>query len=139
MRKYYLLVLSLCLAGNVYAEQYLCIVNKSTGFLYSESAKSWKSTNFKPGRKYTLSNSTGSFKLNSFGVEAPVASCGKGFIEAGVIFCDGWALFSFYKKSGRFTILQEGSYHLVSSETFKEDSSNIPTPSVGIGECSTIR
>lgn len=98
MSRYYLIVLFLCLVGNAHAEQYLCIVNKSTGFIFSESSKSWQPTSFKAESKYTLSNSKGTYSLYSFGLEKPIASCGTGFNEAGVIFCDGWVFFHFIKK-----------------------------------------
>lgn len=122
------------LSTNVMAAQYLCTVEQSTGFRYSEAEKNWVSTRFAPDEKYTLSDSAGKYELRTSGFDKPVATCG-GFNEAGVISCDGWIVLVFYKKSGRFTAFSEGSFHAVGSKFFPVDSTIIPNPSVSIGKC----
>ena len=135
MRLAAILFLIIFMHGTALADQYLCEVKKSTGFRFSESSGAWDSTDFKAGDKYTLTNNSGKYLLYAFGHEEAISKCPKGFNDSGFIFCDGWLVFSFYKKSGRFTAYSEGSYHQVGSEVIPKDSSAIPNPSVSIGEC----
>jgi hypothetical protein len=47
MKRLALIVLLLLLSTTSFADQYLCIADQSTGFLFNEKSSKWEATNFK--------------------------------------------------------------------------------------------
>ena len=135
--RYIIFQVILLFTTNTFAEQYLCIAEQSTGFMYSESQKTWTSADFKADEKFTLSNSSGKYELRTSGFDEPLATCGA-FDELGTINCYGMLSFVFNKKNGRFTESSNGLYHLVGSKIFPVDTKGVPTPNVVIGQCTAF-
>ena len=123
-------------------EQYLCVVDQSTGFKYNSQLKTWDATNFTADKKYILSVSRkpgDAFKITQVGSKFPVGFCKQGFNESELLFCDmiSTGEFKFNRVNGRFLLSHPfGYYNVGSSKHFQAEEGN--TPYLSIGKCSPI-
>ena len=123
------LMLILIMPSFGWAENYLCIVEQSTGFKYMNGK--WQSVTFNPVSKYLVS--TEDLQVNPFGDEAPsYLNCED--TENDFICLKGWGrgvgAFEMSKPSLRFMATHAPRYYI-----FKLDNPN-GTPWMEIGTCS---
>ena len=139
--KYLIPVLCLSFISAASAEQFLCVVDHSTGFSFDKNTEQWKPTVFAGEDKYIISKPTdddGKLKekfqyvVREIGTPNPIAYCETGF-SGGYLFCEGMATkFSFNKENGRFlTAYMAGYYH---DALPGQEGRN--TPYMQIGKCS---
>ncbi len=73
--------LSLAGLGNAGAEQYLCVAEKSSGFLFDTHNGTWSSTEFRTDAKYLIAPSNNpayKFQVTKIGQNTPSARCEEG-------------------------------------------------------------
>ena len=147
MKAIIILVTSFTLFSSfVYAsDQYLCAVDKSTGFRFDEESKEWRHTEFKADSKYVISKpasespwvGTQAFLVRQIGGSFPVAFCEKDFTEPGFLSCNLMGrIFEFNRISGRFTTANTFGYHNVVPGVNDLTDENAGTPFISIGKCS---
>lgn len=121
-------------------EKYLCVSDRSTGFRYDESSKSWEQARFKANRKYIISKSDDkeyTFKVIRIGENYPICYCMQGFNEPGYLFCQGpGGDFRFNKKNGRYILIYSIGYYNVLPDSMFLTDENSDTPFIEIGKCS---
>lgn len=141
--------------GTVFADQYLCVPEKATGFKYMQKTNSWEQFDFKPVAKFKIHDPKVDPEYKYF-VENIVKSdmfilpyrCKEEFSDKGFLHCEiGGNKFIFNKKSSRFTVSNIAlSYAHVDVEANKREFSDIvklsdagSAPSlIAIGTCSPI-
>lgn len=166
----YLPLILILLAGSISAEDsnsgksYICIPDKSTGFVFNEKTKSWDQTNFRvedtkyivrPATKDDSGNLSSGDKplLYKYGVwelgdDSSTTYCMEGISEAGWLGCSFGMDFNFNIHSMRFMLMFTGSY-VVSNIKFKWDENDHvtsrrvadeggDTPFIQIGKCSKL-
>jgi len=134
-----------CLFGLVWssgsfggATQYLCVVDKMTGFSYDKSTNQWKEANFKADKNFLITRSTNpkiSYEIKEVGSEISTSWCDEDFNESGNLFCRGFGEYRFNKDHLRFLYIYPIGYwdDDNKSDLFKEGDN---TPALGIGKCS---
>ena len=137
----FIAVLGFSLMAAASAEQFLCVVDDVTGFIYKEETKTWEHTLFTSRRKYVLSKAEkeqhkvkGKYIITEVGETRPQMYCKEDFNSVGVFVCDDFAReFRFSKRNGRFLFLYKVGYYHV-DERFTDAGSD--TPAIAIGKCS---
>ncbi len=119
-------------------EQYLCVVEKISGFVYDKDLKQWDTVRFRIGKKYRISRlSDEGYQITKVGENNPTGSCEKGFTNQGILLCDmPSGKFRFNRNNGRFLTAYFHGYYNVPSDLMHTPSENDDTPSVAIGTCS---
>lgn len=121
-------------------EQYLCVVDKSSGLSYDKNLKQWDTITFRSGRKYLISASRLPelvFQVTEVGDNDPSGWCEKGFTKFGILLCDmAGGNFKFNRNNGRFLIDYSIGYYNVQSDSIDTPAENANTPYVSIGKCS---
>lgn len=126
------------------ADNWLCIVDKSTGFKLENGT--WEIGNFNPD-KYLIkpadkvSSSAGAlYQVNSFGSELPEYICPTGFEDGeykGILDCRGFAIrgdtFKFNLTTGHFLSTYTSGYVHTSKGKIVDDN-----PAIQIGKCSKL-
>jgi hypothetical protein len=128
---------ALCIS-NVYAETtYICVADKSAGFLYDQRQKTWNTATFNVSdSKYTLSQNSGSWKWKKIGEQSnsPI-ECEKQFTEYGYLNCNsGFTDIQFNKKNLRYIKIYRVGY--VNVGIIGKDGED--TPNIEIGKCSPV-
>ena len=119
-----------------FSEGYVCIGDKSTGFRYDKSSKSWITSTFNVSdSKYTLTLSNGQWKWNKLGEKSSLPSdCGK-FNEYGYLHCSPLLKkLTFNKKNLRYMLIYDVGY--VNGGLFGNEGED--TPNMEIGKCSPL-
>ena len=127
-------------------ERYLCVADKTTGFLYDETTKEWVSYDFITKYKYIISpnledkklwlfgeSQDFAFMVTEVGKDLPLTLCKSGANDVGILFC--WAPhveFNINIKSGRY--LKTHSYGYYNQDESNDDNSS--NPHMEIGKCS---
>ncbi len=129
------------------AEQYLCVVEKTTGFKYNKASKSWESVNFTAGTKYIISKddtklpvdySRFKFTVKEMGDKHPLYWCEDDF-GLDILSCTGPGDFRFNRENGRFVLAFTAGYYNVGIEWIIEiTDENSDTPLMSIGKCSSF-
>ncbi len=134
--KTFALLLGMFYLSSVYAEGYICIPDKATGFKFNKTDKSWYSTTFNvKNDKYILTNSSGKWKWKVVGEkDYDFGKCGD-FSEYGYINCDilGTQI-TFNRKNLRYQSIYTVGY--VSAGIAGTEGGD--TPYIEIGRCSTM-
>ncbi len=132
-----------------YADSYLCVADKASGFQFSKS--SWDVANFRTDNKYIIQASNiERFPLQvvRVGDKVPVIMCKQGINSGGFLHCDsGGPLdmlgivmgehFTFNEKSLRFMrVVPRGYINVVPGNGISESESR--TPHIEIGKCSQL-
>lgn len=147
-----LTIILVVLAGNAQAaepeaprEQYLCVTELATGFIYDNNTKQWKSTKFSDKPTYVISKAKGSdvaFWITEVGEKSPDGWCNEGFNNRGYLFCDSFfGKFRFNRTNSRFIQFNWLGYIEVGQDGFdkskeKITDDNTDTPMMKIGKCS---
>ena len=125
------------LPGVSLADQWLCVADQATGFLYNESSKKWERTGFTvDDSKYIVAPSkykSDKYDVTPLGEKYASAYCVNEFSAEGDLYCKGesasghiWSVFNMNHIKGRF----------VMSSTHGYFSGGKDTPSIKIGKCS---
>ena len=132
-----------------YADSYLCVADKASGFQFSES--NWDVANFRTDNTYIVQSSNiDRFPLQvvKVGDKVPVIMCKEGFNSGGFLYCaSGGPLdmlgivmgehFSFNQKSLRFMrVVPRGYVNVVLGNGISDSESG--TPYIEIGKCSQL-
>jgi len=126
------------LPGVSLADQWLCVADQSTGFLYNESSKKWERRGFNvDDRKYIVTQSkfkNTKYDVTLLGQKYASAYCVNEFSAKGDLYCKWesnngliWIVFNMNHIKGRFVKSKNMGYFSDS----KDDS-----PSIEIGKCS---
>jgi hypothetical protein len=141
--KAYFLVVSLLFCKVLFAnpEQYLCVVEHTTGFAYNKDLKKCVPAVFKSNKKYIISKSDNqccSFKVTEIGKDSPISFCKDGFNKSGFLFCGGTGDIDlkFNKYNGRFILSHFSGYFNVLPETNELTDISGDTPYISIDVCS---
>lgn len=126
-------------------EQYLCVAEKVSGFIFNKSSETWESTTFRTDRKYLIAPTKehkvrGAFQITEVGQSVPSYFCKEPFNEGVILYC---ALtiglgdlklvdFRFNKENGRFLKAQLVGYF------FNPSGEGGDTPFLEIGKCSPM-
>ncbi len=128
------------------AESWLCITDKSNGFVYNTILKEWRDATFRVERnRYIIRKSDqggNAFEVRKFGQPSgfPEAICKDGFEKGAGVFlhCNGFmGQFKFNRKTNRFLKTYLGGYWTYApgvNDTREGDD----TPSIDIGTCSPL-
>ena len=120
-----------------YAQQYLCVAEKSAGFAFDERTKDWKATTFRTDAKYLIApgrTREHAFQVTKVGEDSAFWFCKAGFNENGYLYCDGPGPFKFNKRNGRFLSGFLFGYINVAPGTDERSD----TPNLEIGKCSPL-
>jgi len=138
----YILLIFLLLPLQSYADNYLCVAEKATGFYYDTKSAQRKSANFNvEDSKYIITKSSYSgykIEVKTLGSKDIVTRCKDDFSEQGFLFCDwGGVFFRFNNKNNRYIKSIINGYHTVvpSVNNTKETDT---TPYIEIGKCSSL-
>lgn len=131
-----ILSVGLFLTSFAYAEGYICIPDKATGFKFNKADKSWNSTTFNVRNdKYVLSNSGGKWKWKPIGEKDYDLSKCSDFNEYGYMNCDSLGVqVTFNRKNLRYQSIYSVGY--VSAGIAGAEGGD--TPYIEIGRCSPI-
>ena len=130
---------------NVYADTYLCIAEKVTGFIYEETTKNWRSTNFTQKDKWLIKktdpndNFVKDFKrvVQQFGNEGNEIYCKEQIDKYGFLYCTGaLGTFRFNNKSLRYLYTHVLGYYNTGRPKYPDKGST--TPYIEIGTCSKM-
>jgi hypothetical protein len=98
----------------VFAEQYLCIPDKNTGFKYNRSTKEWEYARFVTDQKYIIAPSTDkqySYMVTELGAKCPLALCKEDFNPVGFLFCGQLEMnWRFNKVNLHYHLISDGGY-----------------------------
>ena len=123
-----------------FAEQYLCVPEKATGFSYDASKREWDYAQFKTDHKYIIApagNGRDAFAFTKVGEKLPQGYCKDSFTKAGVLFCLSFeGDLRFNKKNGRYLMVFGDGYYTLGLPGFGESDEDVGTPMVEIGKCS---
>ena len=132
-----------------YAENYLCVADKASGFQFTKS--NWEVANFKTDNKYLIKYSgieRFPLQVSKVGDDIPVIFCKEGFNSGGFLHCNsGGPLamlgivvgenFTLNQKSLRFMrVVPRGYINVVPGNKISDSKSG--TPHIEIGKCSRI-
>ena len=135
-------VVALCfftLAAPAVAQQYLCVSDKSSGFAYDESSRTWDHAGLETDGQSFLVASDGSesgFQVTQVGDSFVVSRCSEGFDEYGYLTCEGIWEFKFNRRNGRFVTAFVFGYLNVLPGVNDITDATSNTPSITIGTCS---
>jgi len=123
------------------ADQWLCVADQATGFLYNESSKKWKQTEFTvDDSKYIVAPNKGNkdykYSVTKIGAKGPEAQCELGFNDFGFLFCSMDSQFKMNKDNGRFIRIYDHGYFNVLPDVNSITDENSSTPLIEIGKCS---
>lgn len=125
------------LSSPAYAENYLCVGEKATGFQYKDGSKDWIERSFNPDDPFiiqSLSNTTEIYSVKQTGHRYPIAFCASGFNENDVMDCSGQSIHILFDRENlRYQKYFYGSYVRVYRNYPKDD-----TPSIEIGKCTVM-
>ena len=145
--KYILAVLIMTFSMQSAADNWLCITDKSTGFVLENG--SWDYGKFAPGDKYMIKEADDlekaddvMYQVNRFGRDTPSWLCGD-FIsvgyDAGMMICDGYGTpgntFKYNPRTGHFLATYTGGYV---HDKMSGDAVSTDTPIIEIGKCSKL-
>jgi hypothetical protein len=121
-------------------EQYLCVVDKASGFAYDQDRKQWKAAAFNPDKKYLISESippSKGFHVTELGQKKPLVVCDLAFVMESYLQCEGLLHdFLFNKSSGRFLHIYSYGYYNVPPDLIDTPDESNDTPLLEIGKCS---
>lgn len=118
-------MLILIMPSFAWAENYLCISDKATGFKFKDGT--WQTTGFKSGDKYIVS--TEDLTVTEFGEESPIHIKCKSSRE--IFFCDhNFGIFHMNPKNFRYMLTWPIGAYVYPNED------NSGTPYLEIGTCS---
>ncbi len=128
-----------------FAESWLCLTDKSTGFRYNAATKQWQSIDFRTGDdRYIIKPGTSKanvYEVRKFGDDTsilPEAWCNQDFQAGTFLHCKGvFGEFKFNRKTGRFLKSYLAGYWTYAPGVNKTDEGG-DTPSIDIGICSAI-
>ncbi len=134
-----------CSATPAFAESWLYLTDKSTGFKYDPISRQWNSVDFKTAKeRYIIrpgSTKGTVYEVRKFGVEntpLPDAWCSEDFAAGTFLHCKGiMGEFKFNRKTGRFLKTYLAGYWTYAPGINATTESG-DTPSIDIGTCSTI-
>lgn len=136
LAKVFAVVLGVFYVSSVYAEGYICIPDKATGFKFNKTDKSWHTATFNvKNDKYILSNGSGKWRWKVIGEkDHDFGKCGD-FNEYGYINCDIFgSQITFNRKNLRYQSIYTVGY--VSAGIAGTEGGD--TPYIEIGRCSTM-
>ena len=115
-------------------ESFLCIVDRSVGFLYDKANKTWKTATFSAAPKYILTRRPGaaSWELKRFGEHAVLLRCDD-FNSAGNLSCA--AEFRMSRNTLRFLRVMPHGYWSNPDQYADEKGE---APAMEIGKCSAV-
>ena len=131
----------LSLAAPTFAQQYLCVADKLTGFSFDNDR--WDYAQFTADdQKYVVSLAEGfnpdeNFQVVKLG-ESHVTKCQEGFNESGYLFCEGLGSFKFNKNNGRYVYSSLFGYFNVLPDVNGITDENSDDVWVEIGKCSSV-
>ena len=134
-----LFLIPLLLTTPSFAEEWLCIAEKSIGYEYDTASKQWIGKEFETENKYLIaaaSSSSYPYWIAVIGSKNTLAVCEEDFgtigVEKDILTCSDWMVhFQFNRSNGRFMYT-----YLIGYLQGKDDGTT--KPSVEIGKCSAI-
>jgi hypothetical protein len=123
---------------------YLCVTDMSTGFRLDKNTGKWRITNFKPERKYIVTQANTddlSWHVRPIGSADPIARCNSNpDLNSQGLHCSGNEEFWIDRKNLKFTAVYPHGY----SDTGQKAAPGISpeertgTPFIAIGTCSPL-
>ena len=143
MKKYVIPLATVLFSNQVYADQYLCTAQKSSGFVFNSKGSEWIPVVFDTTNKYVIRLSPKSNKyqvdLIRGGVEDKIqgTSCKEGFSDGGVLTCDIGlgGTYIFNKKNLRVIRSFMHGYWNIGLPFGGDTDKNGNTPFMEIGTC----
>ena len=125
-------------------EQFLCMPEKSIGFVYDRATKAWTTADFGNEEHYIIASPSVTngylYTWTVVGQKTPDALCGKDFTEAGILHCKplGGDIF-FNKNNGRYVRTHWlGYYNVGLPGDFGATDRQVVIRQVQIGKCSPL-
>lgn len=140
-----MIYLLLC-AHTAFADQFLCVPDKATGFAYNRITKQWDTATLKTNQFLIAPAKNVGFKLGAYAVtdigekDNLPGYCEKDFNEAGMLFCDTFGgEIKFNKSNRRFLRVFYFAYYTVGIPgPDKETDEDSGTPMLEIGKCTSF-
>lgn len=129
----------------LYAESYVCIADKSTGFKYNQKTQQWEYARFRTDTKYLIRKADQNILLEKFfkmvvvkfGEKSSEFSCKEGINEGGLLICNSHSgQFKFNNLSLRF--LRSWMYGYYNNGYGKSPDKDSATPFLEIGTCTKM-
>ncbi len=141
-----LTVVLLCSQYSVQAsasESYLCVADMGTGFVFDNTRKQWRISNFKAEGKYVVIKSTRKGyvrEVKKIGETSVVAYCKNDFNEYGALSCERLYQFRMNKNNLRYLLIYPVGYWTDNKNAPKHDpfAEGEDTPRMEIGKCSPL-
>jgi hypothetical protein len=130
--------LLLC-SPNAFAEQFLCVPDKATGFYYDKVTNKWDYTKINSNNFIISPSNDGqyAYTFTEVGYKGPTPGwCERDFNNAGMLFCTGFhGDLKFNRVNRRYLRVFSDAYITVGIAPLKETDENSGMPMVEIGKC----